>query len=62
MFGQIVFDDDVLFFLKIGAVRLKNKKLALPELVFAGAVVETSDVVAVISYFESFLEPVGHLD
>ena len=62
MFGQIIFDYDILFLLKIGAIRLKNKKLSFPKLIFASTIVKTSNIITVISYFKSFLKSIGHLN
>ena len=62
MFSQIIFDYDILFLLKIGTVRLKNKKLSFPKLIFASTIVKTSNIITVISYFKSFLKSIGHLN
>lgn len=61
MLGKVILDDDMLFFGGVGTVRLHNQQFALPELILALPVVHATQIIQVISDFESLFQSLGHL-
>ena len=62
MLCQVVLDDNTLFLRHVRTVGFHDQKFTLPELVFAGSVVNALYIVCVICDFELFLQSATHFD
>lgn len=58
---EVVLYYDVVFLFGIRAVGLKHEQFSLPELALALPIENATNIVYIVSYFESFLEPSRHL-